>query len=93
MIQSEKYVVKLDQGDSINTSTLNSGDTGHTYSIHSMIVLGAYENTTDMLLNGIDVRMPGAFIYNLTSISTLDITASTYGVLLVGSKTKRQLFN
>ena len=93
MIQSEKYVVKLDQGDSINVNTLNSGDTGHTYGIHTMIVLGDYNDSTDMTLNGIALRMPGAFVYNHTAISTLNVTASTHGVLLIGSKTKRQLFN
>lgn len=93
MIQSEKYVVKLEQGESINVKSLNAGDTGNTYSIHTIIFLGDYADSTDIDLNGTSIRLPGAFVYNQTAVNTIDVTSSPHGILLIGSKTKRQLFN
>ncbi len=93
MIQSQEYVVKLIQGQSTSISALEASDTGHTYNIHTVIFLGGYDDDTTIVLNGIQMILPGAFVYNQTSIRSISITTSTNGVLLIGKKTKKALFN
>ncbi len=92
MIQSQEYVTKLTQGQSVSISALELSDTGHTYNIHTIIFLGSYNDDTDFILNGLSLKLSGGFVYNQTSIRSLSITSSTYGVLLIGKKTRKTLF-
>jgi hypothetical protein len=93
MIQSQEYVVKLTQGQSTSIAALEAGDTGHTYNIHTVILLGGYSDDSALVLNGIQMLLPGAFVYNQTSIRSISVTTSTNGVLLICKKTKKALFN
>jgi hypothetical protein len=93
MIQSQEYVVKLTQGQSTSIAALEAGDTGHTYNIHTVIFLGAYDDDSTVTINNIQMVLPGAFVYNQTSVRSISVTTSTNGVLLIGKKTKKALFN
>jgi hypothetical protein len=93
MNQTQEYVVKLTAGQSTSIAALEAADTGHTYNIHTAIFLGTYDSGNDITINGIQMVLPGAFIYNQTSIRSISVTTSTDGVLLIGKKTKKSLFN
>jgi hypothetical protein len=93
MIQSEEYVVKLTAGQSTSIAALEAADTGHTYNIHTMIILGSYNDNVDLTLNGNVIKLAGGFVYNQTPIRSIVLTTSTNGVLLIGKKTKKVLFN
>lgn len=93
MIQSQEYIVKLSAGQSTSTAALEAADTGHTYNIHTVIFLGLYDSGNDITLNGIQMVLPGGFVYNQTPIRSISVTTSPQGVLLIGRKTKKTLFN
>jgi hypothetical protein len=93
MIQAELYTEKLTSGGTQSVALLQAADTGHTYSIHSIIFLGAYDDVTTLTVNGTQLVLPGAFVLNQYPISSVSVTTSPHGVLLVGKKVKRQLFN
>lgn len=93
MIQTQEYVVKLIQGQSISTAALEAADTEHTYSFHTAILLGSYNDNVDFTLNGNTLRLAGGFVYNQTPIRSMSLTTSTHGVLLIGKKSKKTLFN
>ncbi len=44
MIQAELYTEKITSGGTQSIAALQAADTGHTYSIHSIIFLGAYDD-------------------------------------------------
>jgi hypothetical protein len=93
MIQTQEYVVKLTQGQSTSTKELGVADPEHTYSFHSMIILGSRTDDVDVVLNGNTLRLSAGFVYNQTSIRSVNVTTSAHGVLLIGKKTKKTLFN
>lgn len=93
MIQSEIYYTKLTQGQSLNTITLDTNDDNFTYNIHTLIFLGTYASETTVNINGIEMLLSGGFVYNQTPIQTVSVVTSTHGVLVIGRKTRKKLFN
>lgn len=92
MIQSQEYTVKLAQGQSTSITALESADTGHTYNIHTVILLGSHNDEVEFVLNGLTLKLGGGFIYNQTPIRSISITTGANGALLIGRKTKKTLF-
>ena len=92
MIQAETYTIKLVQGDSLSVSGLEASDDKYYYSLHTLIFLGSYDNVTTLTLNGIQIKLPGGFVYNQTPIHSVNVTSAVEGVLLIGRKTKKQIF-
>jgi hypothetical protein len=92
MIQTQVYTEKVTAGNSQSIAALEAADTGHTYSIHSIIFLGAYDDVTVLTVNGTQLDLPGAFVLNQYPINSVSVATSPHGVLLVGKKTKKQLF-
>jgi hypothetical protein len=93
MNQSQVFRIKATSGQTISVATLEAADTGYTYNIHTAIFLGANSDTSTIVMDGISMTLGGSTVYNQTTINTIAITTSTYGVLLIGVKTRRTLFN
>jgi hypothetical protein len=93
MNQSQVFRIKATSGQTISVSTLEDADTAYTYNIHTAIFLGANSDTSAVVMDGISMTMGGSTVYNQTTINTIAITTSTHGVLLIGVKTRRTLFN
>jgi hypothetical protein len=93
MNQSQVFRIKATSGQTISVSTLEAADTGYTYNIHTAIFLGANTDISTVVMDGISLTLGGSIVYNQTTINTIAITTSTYGVLLIGVKTRRTLFN
>jgi hypothetical protein len=93
MYQSELFRIKATSGQTISISTLEAADTGYTYNIHTAIFLGANTDTSTVVMDGILMTLGGSIVYNQTTINTITVNTSTHGVLLIGVKTRRTLFN
>jgi hypothetical protein len=91
MNQSQVFRIKATSGQTISVSTLEAADTGYTYNIHTAIFLGS--DTSTVVMDGISITMGGSTVYNQTTINTITVNTSTHGVLLIGVKTRRTLFN
>jgi len=92
MIQTQVYTEKIISGGTQSIAALEAADTGHTYSIHSILFLGAYDDVTVLTVNGTQLHLPGAFVLNQYPINSVSVTTSPHGILLIGKKTKKQLF-
>jgi hypothetical protein len=92
MSQTKSFTIKLGQGESVDITSLNLDDVNFSYSFQTAILLGAYDELINVNINGIDIQLPGGFVYNHTPITTFSVTSSTNGVLLIGLKTKREIF-
>lgn len=93
MIQTQLYTKKLNATESLSIKDLEAADTDHTYSFHTIIFLGNYSDLTTITLNGVELKLPGAFVYNQTPISSVVVDSSTDGIYVIGKKTKKFLFN
>jgi hypothetical protein len=93
MYQSELFRIKATSGQTISVSTLEAADTAYTYNIHTAIFLGANTDTSTVVMDGILMTLGGSTVYNQTTINRITINTSTHGVLLIGVKTRRTLFN
>lgn len=93
MNQSQVFRIKATSGQTISVSTLEAADTGYTYNIHTASFLGANSDTSTVVMDGITMTIGGSTVYNQTTINTITVNTSTHGVLLIGVKTRRTLFN
>lgn len=92
MYQTDEYFIKLNQNDSLNINNLDNDDINYRYSIHTLIPLGSPSQLTTLIINGREVKIPGGFIYNTTPIEYLDIPISPEGVLIIGKKIRKTIF-
>lgn len=92
MIQTELFTRKLTTGETLTIKNLETNDSLHGYSIHTIIILGGYDTTSNLTINGIQMDLPGGFVFNQMSINSITVTTSTNGVFLLGKKTKKTLF-
>jgi hypothetical protein len=93
MYQSELFRIKATSGQTISVGTLEAADTGYTYNIHTAIFLGTNSDASTVVMDGILMTLGGSIVYNQTTINTITVNTSTHGVLLIGVKTRRTLFN
>jgi hypothetical protein len=93
MNQSQVFRIKATSGQTISVGALEAADTGYTYNIHTAFFLGANDDTSTVVMDGITMTIGGSTVYNQTTINTITVNTSTDGVLLIGVKTRRTLFN
>jgi len=66
MIQSEIYMTGLTQGQSVDITTLNADNTGFTYSIHTLIVMGNSNDLITITVNDFEMELsPGTFLQTI----------------------------
>ena len=92
MIQTQIYRRKLAQGESVDIYQLDNNDTNFSYSIHTVITLGNFNDSHDVTINGIQMDLPGSFVFNHVPITNISVTTSTDGILIIGKKTRKTLF-
>lgn len=92
MNQSQVFRIKVTTGQTISNASLEAADTGYTYNIHTAFFLGANSDISTVVMDGITMTLGGSTVYNQTNIDTITVNTSTYGVLLIGVKTKKTLF-
>jgi hypothetical protein len=92
MIQTEIYQLNLVSGDTIDTYFMDIDDLHHTYYFHTLIFLGSTNDLSKVVINGQTMELSGGFVYNQTPINTLEVLEAPKGVLLIGKKTKKVLF-
>lgn len=93
MIQTQLYTAKLTEGQTKTVKDLETAEPDYSFSIHTAIMLGNYDDLTTVVINGTSLDLPGAFVYNQTPIASISVTTSSHGVYIIGKKTKKQLFN
>lgn len=92
MNQSQVFRVKATTGQTISNASLEAADTNYSYNIHTALFLGANSDISTVVIDGITMTLGGSTVYNQTNINTITVNTSTYGVLLIGVKTKKTLF-
>jgi hypothetical protein len=92
MTNSYNFLNKLVENDTIDVSFMTLDDINFSYSIQTIIFLGGYDDLTEIEINDINVKLHGGFVYNQTPISKINVISSTYGVLIIGKKTKKDIF-
>jgi len=93
MTINEIITVKLMVGEEYDTAAIMQADTENTYSINTIIFLGKSTDITEITIDGIDLQLSGGFVLNQLNMNDIVINNSTYGVLLIGNKTKKTIFN
>jgi hypothetical protein len=98
MIQSETVIKKVAVGESVNVNTTYSGDTKNSYTFDTLITMGSTNGVVNVTVNGVTFDLAGGFILNrfmITSVvvnSTSGTGAAVPGVILIGSKTRKEIF-
>ena len=92
MIQTQAYIVKLVSGETTSITYLNNNDKEHSYSFHTLIVLGPNDQTVKIKINNLEMDLCGGFILNQIPLIEIQCV-NGLGVILVGQKTRRNLFN
>lgn len=92
MIQTQAYIVKLVSGETTSITVLNTNDKEYSYSFHTLIVLGPNDETVKIKVDNLEMDLCGGFILNQIPLIQVECV-SGLGVILVGQKTRRNLFN
>ena len=92
MADSFNFKLKLENNQSIDVNQLDLENPNFYHSIQCAIMVGNPTESINVILNGEDVVFPGGFVFNQIPIITLTVFSSTNGVLIIGKKTKKQIF-
>jgi hypothetical protein len=93
MNQSELYLRKLAQGESTSIYALDASNTGYTHSIHTILILGTYSDSSTITANGIQMTFSGGMEIKQFPIVSISADVAPEGILLIGKKTRKTLFN
>ena len=93
MTNSYNFLVKLVEGDNVDITELTLNDLNFEYSIQCIIFLGDYDVNSTVEVDGIDLVFGGGFVYNQTPPITINVKDSEFGILIIGKKTKKQIFS
>lgn len=93
MYQTKEFTLILQEGDRVSIPELDRDDINYYYSIHTVMFLGNYEIISNVKINGNVISLPGGSVYNQTPVRLIEITTAPNGVLVIGKKTRKKLFN
>ena len=93
MNQTELYLRKLAQGESTSIYALDASDTGYTHSIHTILIIGKYTDNSTITVNGIQMVFSGGMEIKQFPIISISADIAPEGILLIGKKTRKTLFN
>jgi hypothetical protein len=72
---------------------MDKDDINYYYTFHTLMFSGLPTELIRVRINGSIMEMPGGFVYNQTPINKLKVLTAPKGVILIGKKTRKTLFD
>jgi Mg2+/Co2+ transporter CorC len=91
MTQTDLVIKLVTNADPLDINALSDIDRFN-YAFNTFIVLDNMDEVSTIYINGILYELPGGFESSRISINTLTVDALSAGVLVIGSKTKKEIF-